>query len=489
MAEESKSWFPNIGLLSESSLIGIPQEMQDQLQREASKRFVLGGLLSGRPDVAFSSAIGTANDYAASQQRLLDLAEKQRQQQAEDEWAAKYNPTKYQETSPEFMGPVSTDAAKYQASMAAARAAGLPTFDVEGAMRDLTSLRSPRQAAMLQGFQASLPKVGEGGTLTGPGGRYMGTVPQFSPSQGIVYGAGVNAQGQVVPYSTEIPGAIATRGRIAGAETLARELNTPRQVPGASGAPTFIYPNAPAGAPGAGAPGGAELPQTEADRIKLEADKKRFGEFSAQSGEAASTATDRRLAGERIYSLADRIDGNKFTNLTADAAGYMRSLPFVGDKFDQYVSDVALFNRDRSQMVLRGLNNVKGNANETENKVVSQAAVSVTDPKVSTKWVAALEMAAADKDMARQNFVENYAGDPGKIHTAWQNSPDNPRIYNNPRVNQFLTEQVQSWIAKPNKGKDEAPILPAGFQFGMSKDGSSYKIKKPDGSVMTIGNQ
>jgi len=474
MAEESKSWFPNIGILSDSSLIGIPAEMQDQLQREASKRMLIGGLLSGRPDIGFQSAIGTANDYAASQQRLMDLAEKQRQLQEESAWTAKYNPTKYQETSPEFAGPVAPDVSAYQTSIGRARAAGLPTADVNAALRDLTTMRSPRQAAMLEGFKASLPKIGEGGTMLAPSGQYLGTIPQFSPSQGIVYGTRTDEQGRIVPFSQEIPGAIQTRGRITATETQARELNTPRTATSASGAQTFIYPQAPNGVGGSGA---IEPVQTEADRIRLEADKKRFGEFSAQSSDAALSATDRKLAGERIYSLADSINGTKFTNLTSEAAGYLRALPWVGDKFDSYVADVSLFNRDRANMVLRGLSNVKGNANESENRVVSQASVSVTDPKIATKYVAALEMAAADKDLARQNFVENFKGDPGKIQTAWQNSPDNPRIYNHPKVDQFLTDQIKANPAKP--------VLPAGFSLVQNKD-KQYGVRKPDGSVMPL---
>lgn len=467
-------WLPSIGLLSDSSLQGIDEATRSKLQSEATGRFLLGSLLSGRPDIGFQSAIGTANDYAASQQRLMDLTEKQRQLQEESAWSAKYNPTKYQETSPEFAGPVSPDVSAYQTSIGKARAAGLPTADVNAALRDLTTMRSPRQAAMLAGFQASLPKVGEGGTMTAPGGQYLGTVPQFSPSQSIVYGTQTDAQGRLVPFSQEIPGAIQTRGRIAGTETLARELNTPRAATSASGAQTFVYPQSPNGLGGIGA---VEPVQTEADRIRLEADKKRFGEFSAQSSDAALSASDRKLAGERIYSLADSINGTKFTNLTSEAAGYLRALPWVGDKFDSYVADVSLFNRDRANMVLRGLSNVKGNANESENRVVSQASVSVTDPKISTKYIAALEMAAADKDVARQNFVENFKGDPGKIQTAWASSPDNPRIYNHPKVDQFLTEQIQANPAKP--------VLPAGFSLVQNKD-KQYGVRKPDGSVMPL---
>ena len=70
MAEESKSWFPNLGLLSESSLTGLSPEVQDQLQRESVKRMVIGGLLSGRPDIGFQSAVGVPNDYFARQQQI-----------------------------------------------------------------------------------------------------------------------------------------------------------------------------------------------------------------------------------------------------------------------------------------------------------------------------------------------------------------------------------------------------------------------------------
>lgn len=476
MAEESKSWFPNIGILSDSSLLGISPDMQDQLQREATKRMFIGGLLSGRPDVGFQSAIGTANDYTTSQQRLMDLAEKQRQQQEEAAWSAKYNPTKYQETSPEFAGPVSPDVSAYQKSIANARAAGLPTADVNAALRDLTTMRSPRQAAMLAGFQASLPKAGEGGTLTAPSGQYLGTLPQFSPSQGIVYGTRTDAQGNIAPFSQEIPGAIQTRGRITATETQAREQNTPRQVPGSSGAPTFIYPTPPTGAGFGGVGGGSDRPQTANDIALQKAAETRFGEFSKSVSDASSSANDRIAASQRMYDIADRVNGNKFTDLTAEGAAYMRGLPFVGDKFDQYVSDVKMFNVDKSKQVLSGLNNIKGNANGFEGAVVEKAASSITDPKAATKFIAALEIASAEKDIAAQRYVDSYNGPAGEARSKWSSSPDNPRIYNHPKVEQFLREQIASNPAKP--------VLPAGFTLVQS--GSKYGVKKPDGSVMPL---
>lgn len=469
----------DIGLLPSAAMTGLTEDQQGELQRQATQQFLLGTLLSGDPSMGYKGAITLPEQAMAAQTRLLDLQEKERQRQEESNWAAKYNPTKYQETSPEFAGPVNPDVSRQQSSIAGARAAGLPTADVNAALRDLTTMRSPRQAQMLAGFQASLPKIGEGGTLTGPGGQYLGTVPQFSPSQGIVYGANI-VNGQVNPYSQEIPGALQTRGRITATETQARELNTPRQVPGASGAPTFIYPNAPTGGGVTGVTGfgGGERPQTASDVALNKAAETRFTDFSKAVTDSAGSANDRIAAAQRMYDIAERVNGNKFTDLTAEGAAYMRGLPFVGDKFDQYVSDVKMFNVDKSKQVLAGLNNIKGNANGFEGAVVEKSASSITDPKAATKFIAALEIAAADKDLAAQRYIESYKGPAGEARTKWSTSPDNPRIYNHPKVDQFLREQITANPAKP--------VLPAGFGLVQNNSGQ-YGVRKPDGSVMSLG--
>lgn len=470
----------DIGLLPSAAMTGLTEDQQGELQRQATQQFLLGTLLSGDPSMGYKGAISLPEQAMSAQTRMLDLQEKERQRKAEDEWAAKYNPTKVNETSPMFMGPVSNEVENQQSMNAAANRAGLPTYDIKGALRDLTTLRSPRQAQMLAGFQASLPQIKDGARV-GPGGEYMGTIPQYSPSQGIVYGDMPDGKGGFVPYSQEIPGAVQTRGRIAATETQARELNTPRQVTGKSGAPTFIYPNAPGGAPNIGGVGGAgdvNPPQTANDVALQKAAETRFGDFSKSVSDASSSANERIAASQRMYDIADRVNGNKFTGLTAEGAAYMRGLPFVGDKFDQYVSDVKMFNVDKSKQVLSGLNNIKGNANGFEGAVVEKAASSITDPKAATKFIAALEIASAEKDIAAQRFVDSYNGPAGEARSKWSSSPENPRIYNHPKVEQFLREQIASNPAKP--------VLPAGFGLVQNKSGQ-YGVRKPDGSVMSLG--
>jgi hypothetical protein len=50
-------WLPSIGLLSDSSLQGIDEATRNKLQSEATGRFLLGSLLSGRPDIGFQSEL------------------------------------------------------------------------------------------------------------------------------------------------------------------------------------------------------------------------------------------------------------------------------------------------------------------------------------------------------------------------------------------------------------------------------------------------
>jgi len=154
------------------------------------------------------------------------------------------------------------------------------------------------------------------------------------------------------------------------------------------------------------------------------------------------TVGDRKTSAEFLYNAAEQLDPNKTTEWFATGASYLRAIPGVGDKFDSYVGNVNLLNKTRSEGVLKGLSNIKGNANAFEGGIVDRATTGVTDPKFVTKYVSALEIAAADKDDARQRFIDAYTGDPKAVYTAWANSPDNPRLYNHPKVNQFLNEQI-----------------------------------------------
>ena len=326
----------NLGILSDAALVGLPEEVQGQLQRQATTQFLLGTALAGDPSLGFRSAIGVPSQFFEAQKQALDLAEKSRERAAEQAYTERYFPSAVNPVSPEFRGPGTAEQEMQREAFAQARAQGLPTPDVNAAIRDLATLRSSRQPQMLAALQAALPKVGAEGAITAPGGQYMGTIPQFSPQQGLVYGTRTDEQGRIVPFSTPLPGAAATAQLMEQQRTLGRELATPRQVPGSSGAPTFIYPPAPGQPAGAAGAMGGERPQAAADIALNKAAEDRFVAFSKQATENAQTAGTRKQSAEFLYNAADQMDPNKATPFFAEAASYLRVIPGVGDKFDSY---------------------------------------------------------------------------------------------------------------------------------------------------------
>jgi hypothetical protein len=78
----------NLGLLSDASISGLPEETKNQLQNQATMQMIWGALL-GDPAMGFKSAQDIPTRYIATQSHLQDLATKQRQaeeiQQARDE--------------------------------------------------------------------------------------------------------------------------------------------------------------------------------------------------------------------------------------------------------------------------------------------------------------------------------------------------------------------------------------------------------------------
>jgi hypothetical protein len=212
--------------------------------------------------------------------------------------------------------------------------------------------------------------------------------------------------------------------------------------------------------------------------------KERFTNFSNTSLAGAESAGGRKLAAQQLYDLSTRIQNNKLTGLQAGAYGYMNVIPGIGKFFEQDITDVTRMNQAIAAAQLEKTAQQKGAASNLDAQVIARGYATLTDPAAATRMLAAQEVALADKDIARNQFVETYAGNPSQISTAWGNSPDNKPIFTHPKFNQFLTEQVNSWNQAGAKGQ---PVLPAGFSFGSSKKSGQFLIKRPDGSVYSVG--
>jgi hypothetical protein len=505
----------NLGLLSDAALTGLSDEEKSSLQKQATQQFLLGSLLSNDASMGLKSALSVPDQYLSGQKAITEMQQKAADRASVANFQGKYMPTQFNEASPQYMGPVMPAQAQQQEELKAARAQGLP-FNIQNALQDVLNLPTASQGPMRETISALQPRV-QGDLLLNPNMQIIGGLPtqkdqiqsQFNTKTNQfearpVFGGmqakiqstppEVSANTMLVPmqgggFSQQaIPGAVNAVGAIEGAKAMAQAQGQVEQVIGADGRTYYVprsslltQPPRTGGAgttPPVGGVAGAVAKISPAQEAVNLATSNRYNEFTKTALDAALTVGDRKTSAEYLYNAAEQLDPNKLTEFFATGASYMRAIPGVGDKFDSLVGNVNLLNKTRSEGVLKGLSNIKGNANAFEGGIVDKATTGVTDPKFVTKYVSALEIAAADKDDARQKFIDSYAGDPKSVYTAWANSPDNPRLYNHPKVNQFLNEQI---AANPS-----APILPAGFQLVQGKSGR-YGVKKPDGNVMFIG--
>jgi hypothetical protein len=509
----------NLGLLSDAALTGLTDEEKNSLQKQATQQFLLGSLLSNDPAMGLRSALSVPDQYLSGQKAISDMQNTQRQRGEVAGFLEKYAPTQMQAgqraLGAEGRGPTNTAAQNQQAILNA-------PIDYQQALVDSLRLSgNPAQPQIRETLAAMQPKF-QGDLRVDASGRVVGALPtqkegiqtQFNPATG-QYSAnpvqnymmsqlmtqkpevsantmlGVNPQGNIQQMA--IPGATEAIGAIEGAKAMAQAQGQVEQVIGADGRAYYVPRSSlltqPPRAGGAGTTptggvSGAVAKISPAQEAVNKATSDRYNEFTKTSLDAAMTVGDRKTSAEFLYNAAEQLDPNKLTEFFATGASYIRAIPGVGDKFDTMVGNVNLLNKTRSEGVLKGLSNIKGNANAFEGGIVDRATTGVTDPKFVTKYVSALEIAAADKDDARQRFIDAYTGDPKTVYTAWANSPDNPRLYNHPKVNQFLTEQINAWQQGGSQGM---PVLPAGFTAGRSKSTGAILIKKPDGTTYTVG--
>jgi hypothetical protein len=504
----------NLGLLSDAALTGLSDDEKSNLQKQATQQFLLGSLLSNDPSMGLKSALSVPDQYLSGQRAISEMQEKRRQRGEVSSFLEQYAPTPMQAgqraLGAEGRGPTNTAAQNQQAILNA-------PIDYSRALTDSLRLSgNPAQpqiretlTAMQPKFQGDLRVDASGNVLSGLPTAKDGVVSQYNPltrgyasapvqgyreSRILATPPEVSTNTELVPrpgggfMQQPIFGAVESVGDLERAKAQAQASGQVEQVIGADGK-TYYVPRSslltqPPRAGGAGTTSpvggvaGAVAKISPAQEAVNLATSKNYGKFTDIALDAALTVGDRKTSAEYLYNAAEQLDPNKLTEFFATGAAYMRAIPGVGDKFDSLVGNVNLLNKTRSEGVLKGLSNIKGNANAFEGGIVDKATTGVTDPKFVTKYVSALEIAAADKDDARQRFIDAYTGDPKAIYTAWANSPDNPRLYNHPKVNQFLNEQI---AANPS-----APILPAGFQLVQGKSGR-YGVKKPDGNVMFIG--
>jgi hypothetical protein len=510
----------NIGLLSDAALTGLSDADKESMQKQATQQFLLGSLLSGDPATGFKSASEIPATAISMQDMLRKSQLAQADQAALEGFRARYTPTRFQEANPAYMGPVMPEQLAQQEQIKGARAQGLP-FNIQNALQDVLGLPVASQSAMRETITALQPKV-QGDLMLNPNMQIIGGLPtskdqiqtQFNTQTGQfeakpVFG-GMQARIQTTPPEVSantmlvplqgggfvqraIPGGPAAVGEIESAKAIAQASGQVERVVGADGTEYFVPRSAlltqrptagQAGVTTGGASIGAVAKASPAQQTLDAATNARFLDFSKNSLESANSASGRKIAAEQLYDLATQVNNNKLTGLQAGVYGYMNAIPGVGKLFEQDITDVTRMTQMIKTAQLEKTAMQKGAASNLDATTIEKSYASITDPASSTRMAAAFEVALADKDVAKNQFVEAYRGDPGKINTAWQSSPDNKPVFSHPKFNQFLTEQVNAWNQGGAQGK---PVLPAGFQFGTGKKSGEFQIKRPDGSIYRIG--
>jgi hypothetical protein len=524
-------------LLPKGQLKGLSEEDQKAAKDEAFNQFLLGSIFGGG---------GISTGYQAVQNIIPNL-QKQRQQQgllSELQGIQKdFFPTE-QETQSQALNANLGRPRQASSPYALGTSLGLPQDRVEpqatqGEAPNYADMQTrlarlslnPNAASMIPALSSSFgafkPNVTDG-VVTDIRNRPTSVIPRMDTKTGLQFGGNVqngnvnfnatdiagfadaSARNQLPPLTagtrftfdefgrrtgiTSDVGAVASTEALEGAKARGQASGQVEPVIGADGK-TYYVPrsallNQPPRAGGAGTtpPVGGSLgavAKISPEQATLDAAaNERFLSFSKKALESADSASGRKIAAEQLYDLATQVNNNKLTGLQAGIAGYMNAIPGVGKLFEQDITDVTRMTQMIKTAQLEKTAMQKGAASNLDATTIEKSYASITDPASSTRMAAAFEVALADKDVAKNQFVEAYTGNPGKASTAWQNSPDNKPLFNHPKFDQFLSEQVNTWAKGGAQGK---PVLPAGFQFGTGKTSNSYMIKKPDGTIYRIG--
>ena len=514
----------NFGLLSNAALTGLGEQERADLQKQATTQFLLGSLLSNDPAMGLRSALSVPEQYTTAQKGITEARQKASQRQAVSDFQQRYLPTQFNESSPQFTGPVTPDVEARQNELATARSQGLP-FNIQNALQDVLRLPPSVQGPIRETITAMQPRV-QGNLLLNPNQQIVGGIPTFDARSGTVVTpsvqggqatfnvtnapgfAGATARNTLPPLGTNqeyvfdrtgnptgirtASGAIQSIQDIEGAKAVGQAAGQVERVVAPDGTVRFVPRSSlinqpagttPTGAATSGTTGAVAQVSPGQATLNAAADE-RFKTFSNNSLAGANSASGRKLAAEQLYDLSTRIQNNKLTGLQGGVYSYMNAIPGIGKLFEQDVVDITSMNQSVATAQLEKTAQQKGAASNLDAQVIARGYASLTDPAAATRILAAQEVALADKDIARNQFVENYTGDPGKIGTAWANSPENKPIFTHPKFNQFLSEQVNAWN---QGGRKDKPVLPAGFQFGTGKQSGQFQIKRPDGSIYIVG--
>jgi hypothetical protein len=488
----------NIGLLSDAALTGLSDAEKQSMQKQATQQFLIGSLLSGDPGVGFRSASEIPSTAITMQDMLRKSQLAQADQAALEGFRAKYTPTRFQEANPSYMGPVMPEQLAQQEQIKAARAQGLP-FNIQNALQDILALPSASQSSMLGTVTALKPTI-QGNVVYNSNMQPTAVVPTADLKSGLTLGGTVrdgNINFQTAPLSgfrsatalNTLPelskgeeyafnalgqpigirnaeGTIRALAERTAAEVIARETNTPRAGFTASGAPTFIYPNAPSAIGGVGQPTGTaqrtvaqpETGPSTAQTILNEA----YKPILADAYKGFQTAKKTAPVIDQLQNAYNQpgFDTGSFTNVRTQLGNVFNSLGVSGERNKQFLTNAISARQGINALTGESLSEAVGAISNFEIGYYGQRNAQITDPKESTNFNLAVLREANKRKQDFYNFVSDKNNAGPDVLAKWEASPQGQRqMFEAPGLRKYLPQfQVN---AGPDKGKT-AYQLPSG---------------------------
>lgn len=505
MADENKSFFPNIGLLSDSSLTGLAPELQDQLQREATKRMVLGGLLSGRADVGFQSAIGVPTDYFARQNAIQ--AQQQQQQllgarnASYERVGLPYVPGSEQEKmlaqDVQDFGP---DAARTYAALESNR--NLPKkFNAERYAGLASEILAGSDPAKWAEFNKNIrPYTQEGNTyqtspLTGKReflpGMEKGEEPVFDRLGNVI---GVrNMEGKISAVSQR---AVAEQGAQSmfnlepvklpdGTTVLQRKSDiTGYTTPGsfAPNEPSAVAPNQPKPVAKPVAPQAGNQPQIPgfvpgvdiAPRqnplvasIKEQAPavvarQESWKQMDKDAYDSWKQTQKHSSALQSLQNIMNRpdFDTNAFSGYKGQIIAILNAAKIATDKQQQFLTSQTGFRQAVNDFAVNAVSELSGATSDRDIQFGKERFIDIKDTKAANQYALDLMVASDKRKQDYYNFIHNNP-DPDAIQKWQQSDQGKASIFESPSMRKYLPQSV--------------------IQSGEYKGQTAYKM--PDGTV------
>ena len=274
----------------------------------------------------------------------------------------------------------------------------------------------------------------------GADGRYINTRGSTMPRAAAVGGVVTGADGAATPQQGYAAALAGIEGAKAGAQEYAKadqdivKVNVngvPTEMTRAQAAQRF-RDIARQPQPVGGQAGGGEQPQGDgfgvglspgqqkAQEVDFENGAKLIGAAQDALGAANSNNRNARMAFDSILQL----DPNATTGWKLGAAKLMRSLYPQSPELEDFVGTAEGFRMLTTRMVLPKAKELGANPSNKDSEIIFKSMPGLTTPRQAGAVYFALEAASSAKEAARQEFFQNWEGEPSQkaIQRAWSQS-------------------------------------------------------------------